>query len=202
MWPLDKQKLDQWLRRRADKKGLQISNDGFEVLLQRIEGNLLAAIQELEKLYALFGSAPISVGDISTAVEDNARFDVFKLTDGMLSGNMRRVSRVLNGLMAEKLAAPVVLWAITRELRLLAALSFEQNILGRVDKVFQKHRVWEVRKRHYITALNRGKLNNWQSLLQDCLQAEKVIKGANKGSEWELIERICLKVCQPTLFVS
>ncbi|PCI70581.1 MAG: DNA polymerase III subunit delta [Piscirickettsiaceae bacterium] len=200
VWPLEGQNLASWLRGRVQKKGLQLDNEGLRILLQRIEGNLLAAVQEVEKLYSLYGTSPITANDVALAVEDNARFDVFKLTDSMLLGHSERVSRVLSGLIAEKLAAPVILWAITRELRLLEALSFEKGVTGGVDKIFQKHRVWDSKKGGYLKALSRGTLDDWQALLVDCVSAEKMIKGAKQGNEWVVMEQICLRVCQPSAF--
>lgn len=200
VWPLDGQKLVPWLRGRVQQKGLKIDDAGLKILLQRIEGNLLAAVQEIEKLYALYGATSITADDVASAVEDNARFDVFKLTDSMLLGHSERVSRVLSSLIAEKLAAPVVLWAITRELRMLEALSFEKSVSGGVDKTFQKHRVWDSKKKGYLKALSRGTLQDWQALLLDCVTVEKMIKGAKKGNEWVVIEQICLRVCQPNAF--
>ena len=197
VWPLEGQKLLTWLRERAIKKGLLLDNDGLKILLQRVEGNLLAVVQELDKLYAIYGAKQLSVDDIASSVEDNARFDVFKLTDGIMSGNVQRVSRVLNGLMAEKLAAPVVLWAITRELRMLETLSYAKSQSLSVEKVFQKNRVWDSKKSGYLNALSRGTLKHWQSLIKDCCDADMITKGAKEGSEWVVIEQVCLKACQP-----
>ncbi|MBV1875013.1 MAG: DNA polymerase III subunit delta, partial [Cycloclasticus sp.] len=81
VWPLVDGKLFQWLKHRLKLKGLTTSQQGIKLLADSVEGNLLAADQEIEKLHILFGSMELSADDISNAVADNARYDVFKLTD-------------------------------------------------------------------------------------------------------------------------
>lgn len=197
VWPLVDGKLFQWLKHRLKLKGLTTSQQGIKLLADSVEGNLLAADQEVEKLHILFGSMELSADDISNAVADNARYDVFKLTDSLLIGNSARTTQVLKGLLGEKLAVPVILWALTRELRVLAGLSFEKKSTGRTDETFKKYRVWDSKKTSYLNALSRGSLAQWQSLIQACAKAERITKGVEMGDEWLVIEQICLAFCEP-----
>ena len=197
VWPLEGAKLYQWLQQRLQQKGLRTDQQGIKFLADSVEGNLLAAAQEIEKLHALYGSVQLSTDDILHAVADNARYDVFKLGDSLLAGDLKRTIQVLRGLQGEKLAAPVILWALLRDLRVLASLSFEKQSTGRSDSTFKKHRVWDSKKGLYLKALARGKLVQWHGLMQACAKAERVSKGAEKGDEWLLIEQICLAFCEP-----
>jgi len=197
VWPLQGNKLYQWLQQRLQKKGLRVDQQGIKFLADSVEGNLLAAAQEIEKLYALHGAVQLSESEILSAVADNARYDVFKLGDSLLLGDLKRTVQVLNGLRGEKLASPVILWALLRDLRVLASLSFEKQSTGRSDATFKKHRVWDSKKGIYLKAVTRGKLAQWHGLIQACAKAERVSKGAENGDEWLLIEQICLAFCEP-----
>ncbi|OUR84068.1 DNA polymerase III subunit delta [Cycloclasticus sp. 46_120_T64] len=197
VWPLQGQKLYQWLQQRLQTKGLSSDQQGIKILADSVEGNLLAAAQEIEKLHALHGAVRLSADDILSAVADNARYDVFTLADSLLAGDLVRTVHVLRSLQGEKLATPVILWALLRELRVLVSLSFERQTSGRSDATFKKHRVWESKKAIYKKALSRGSLLQWQGLIQACAQAERVSKGVGKGDEWLLIEQICLAFCEP-----
>ena len=199
VWPLLDNKLLSWLKQRLQRKGLSVDQQGIKLLADSVEGNLLAAAQEIEKLHAIHGSVELSSDDILNAVADNARYDVFKLTDSLLAGNSIRAIQVLKGLVGEKLAAPVVLWALTRELRIMAGLSFEKTTTGRMSETFRRQRppVWDSKKTQYTQALSRGDLSQWQGLIQVCAKAERMTKGAEKGDEWLVIEQICLAFCEP-----
>lgn len=200
VWPLVDDKLLRWLDHRLKRKGLKASAQGVKLLADSVEGNLLAADQEIEKLHTLFGPVELSIEDISNTVADNARYDVFKLTDSLLLGDAARALQILKGLLGEKLAAPVVLWALMRELRILASLSFEEKTMGRRDATFKKHRIWDSKKNTYMKALSRGGLGQWQAMIQACAKAERVTKGVETGDEWLMIEQICLAFCEPKRF--
>lgn len=192
IWPLEGADLVQWLQRRAQKRGLQIAPDGIRVLASRIEGNLLAAAQEIEKLYILYGESAISKQAVEGVVADSARFDVFKLTDCVLAGRVSRAIKILNGLKAEGIAAPVVVWALAREARLLmnihSALKQGQNR----ELVFKKNRLWDKRKQLVNTAIMRIKKPQLQQVLLLSSKADRQIKGQEEGDYWETLVSICL----------
>ncbi|MBL4743983.1 MAG: DNA polymerase III subunit delta [Cycloclasticus sp.] len=197
VWPLADGALSQWLKKRLQQKGMSASQQGIKALADSVEGNLLAAAQEIEKLHVLYGAIELTTDNILNAVADNARYDVFKLTDSLLAGNSARTVQVLRGLIGEKLAAPVVLWALMRELRILAGLSFEKNTSGQTGAVFKRYFVWQSKHGAYLKAINRGSLSQWHSLIRACAKADRVTKGAEAGDEWLFIEQICLSICEP-----
>ncbi|PHS73741.1 MAG: DNA polymerase III subunit delta [Cycloclasticus sp.] len=202
VWPLVDAKLEQWLRQRMQNKGLTVDHAGIKLLADSVEGNLLAASQEVEKLYTLYGATNISIDNIIESVADNSRYDVFKLSDCLLQGNSKKTTQVLKGLIGEKLAASVVLWLLLRELRVLASLRFEKQQTGRTDQTFKAKEnrwVWGSKQPVYLKAMARGNLTQWHAMIQACAKTERVIKGAEIGDEWVLIEQICLTFCQPKL---
>jgi DNA polymerase-3 subunit delta len=196
VWPLEGAGLIQWLQLRSKKRGLQIELDGIKALASRVEGNLLAAAQEIEKLYILHGTTQLSKKTVEDAVADNARFDVFKLTDSLLSGRANRAIKIINGLKAESSPAPVVLWAITREIRLLINIQTGINQGQNKETVFKNMRVWDKRKQLINAALSRMEMDSFRHALTLSSKADRQIKGQETGDCWETLISICLSFCR------
>ena len=199
VWPLQGQELLNWLQRRAERKGMRLDIDAAKSLASRIEGNLLAAAQEIEKLFILHGQTKIDKAMIEDAVADSARFDVFKLTDAVLAGKINRAIKVLNGLKAEGVAAPVVLWALSREVRVLFNVKTDLNRGGQPESVFKKHRIWDKRKQLMREAFQRLTLSQMQALLRLSAKADRQIKGQMAGDGWDTLFEICLAFCRADL---
>ncbi|MCF6250532.1 MAG: DNA polymerase III subunit delta [Methylococcaceae bacterium] len=191
-WPLEGADLIQWLQRRAKKRGLLIELDGIKVLASRIEGNLLAAAQEIEKLYILHGESTLSKQAVEQAVADSARFDVFKLTDCVLSGRVSRAIKIVNGLKSEGIAAPVVLWALAREARLLIKIKTALKQGQNKEIVFKNHRLWDKRKQLVNATLSRIDIKALEQVLLLGYKADQQIKGQEKGDCWETLISVCL----------
>lgn len=201
VWPLQGQELMSWLQRRAERKGMHLENDAVKSLAARIEGNLLAAAQEIEKLYILHGQTRINKTMIEDDVADSARFDVFKLIDALLAGKLNRSIKILNGLKAGGVAAPVVLWAISREIRTLFNIKTELKQGGHQDATFKKFQIWDKRKQQIQEGLQRLDSAHLQRLLSLSANADKQIKGQQAGDEWESLFTICSVFCNPGLLL-
>jgi len=199
VWPLQGQDLLNWLQRRAESNGMRLDIDAAKSLASRIEGNLLAAAQEIEKLFILHGQIKIDKAMIEDAVADSARFDVFKLAEAVLAGKINRAVKVLNGLKAEGVAAPVVLWALSREARALFNVKTDLNRGGQPESVFKKHRIWDKRKQLMREAFQRLTLSQMQSLLALSAKADRQIKGQMAGDGWDTLFEICLTFCRADL---
>ena len=192
VWPLEGANLIRWLQRRAQTRGLQIEQNGIKVLASRIEGNLLAASQEIEKLYILHGEGVISKQAVEDAVTDSSRFDVFKLTDCVLTGRVSRVVKILNGLKAEGIAAPVVLWALARETRMLINIKTALGQGQNKDLVFKKNGLWDKRKQLVNAVLPRMEMKDLQQALLLSSKIDRQIKGQERGDCWETMLSLCL----------
>lgn len=197
VWPLQGPELVHWLQRRAERKGMRFEVDAVKILAGRIEGNLLAAAQEIEKLFILHGKTVISKTMIEEAVADSSRFDVFKLTDALLAGKHNRAVKILNGLKAEGVAAPVVLWALSREARVLFNVKSELQQGRQPDAVFKSNQVWDKRKSLMQDALRRLSIGQIESLLLAGAGADMQAKGQAAGDAWDTLFDICLTFCRP-----
>lgn len=199
VWPLQGPDLLHWLRRRAERKGLELDAEAATCLASRIEGNLLAAAQEIEKLFILHGAARINRAMIESAVADSARFDVFKLSDALLAGKYNRAVKILAGLKAEGVAAPVVLWALSREARVLLHVKSELKRGGAHDAIYKKYQVWEQRKALFQNAMQRLNTSQVEAILGASASADLQIKGQLAGDAWDMLFEICLLFCKPAL---
>ena len=179
-------------KRRAERKDMHLNDEALKSLALRIEGNLLAAAQELEKLYILHGHATIGKDMIEAEVADSSRYDVFKLTDALLGGKLNRAVKILHGLKMEGEAAPVVLWALAREARTLFTIKSELKRGSQQDAVFRNHQIWDKRKQPVQEALQRLKSEDLQAILLLAAKADQQIKGQCQGDGWETLFEICL----------
>ena len=194
IWPVDIGQLPQWIRQRLSKAGLAATQDAVELIAARVEGNLLAAAQEIEKLKLMAEDGQITVETVQAAVADSARFDVFGLTDAVLNGEAAHALRILEGLHGEGVETPVILWALTRELRALATMSMQYSQGIPLDKVFSSARppVWDKRKPLMSKALQRHSAKRWSQLLMDAQRIDAQIKGQASGSPWSSLGRLAL----------
>jgi len=190
IWPIDDQRLEPWIERRLRHNGLIPEAEVVPLLAERVEGNLLAAAQEIDKLLLLNGPGVITVEKLLGAVADSARFDVFGLVDSALKGQSARVIRMLAGLRAEGVPPTVVLWALAREIRQLASMAFAMERGQTADQVMTAHRVWNQRKALVRQGLTRLKCRRWQQLLALCARGDRTIKGQEKGDAWAVLESI------------
>lgn len=194
VWALEGQDLFNWLQQRLQQRGLQVEPDGIKLIASRIEGNLLAADQEITKLYVLHGSAKLSKTQIEDAVADSSRYDVFKLMDCILSANTNRIIKILSGLRAEGIADPVILWALTREARSLIKIKLALASGQNKDTVFRNNQIWDKRKSLVEKALSRLKIADLNRILVLAAQADRQIKGQQSGDAWETLLAVCLSL--------
>ena len=154
IWPVTRQYLPGWIKQRLQKQVLSTDADGIQMLVDRSEGNLLFAAQAVEKLYLLYGKGHINAEQIAHAIADSARFNVFDLVDAALQGN-KRVLRIIIGLQQEGSEPTLILWALCREIRNLAAMRTSMDQGQTATHAMQTHKVWDKRKPLTQQALSR-----------------------------------------------
>ena len=192
VWPLEGNDLIHWLQQRAKQRELHIEAEGLRILASRIEGNLLAAAQEIEKLYVLYGAANLSRQQITEAVADSSRYDVFKLMDSVLAASIGRILKVLSGLRSEGVATPIVLWALTREARVLIKMKLAISQGQNREVVFKNNQIWDKRKQLISNALSRLSDRDLNNILVLSAKADRQIKGQESGDAWETLLALCL----------
>ena len=185
VWPVSSAQLPGWLARRMRSRGLRPEPGVSALLAERVEGNLLAGAQEIEKLVLRYGANPIDSQQLLAGIGDSARYDVFDLSDAALRGQLDRVLRILTGLQAQATPLPVILWALAREIRALADMAFELRQGKSLPQLLAAHRVWEKRKPLVRAGLERHALERLQHFLACCATIDQQIKGQALGDPWE-----------------
>lgn len=192
VWPVGVRELPGWIAARMRAAGLQPDRTAAGLIADRVEGNLLAANQEIEKLRLLLGEGPITAEDVANAVANNSRYDVYKLVDAALAGDARRAVRILAGLRAEGVEPVVIFWALGRELRLLAGLS--DAVRQRIDlgSAMQKARVWRNRQGLVRSCVSRAPAGAFHRMLKAVGQGDAAAKGQLRADPWQLANDIVL----------
>ncbi|HEC29174.1 MAG TPA: DNA polymerase III subunit delta [Gammaproteobacteria bacterium] len=185
VWPVDSSRLHGWIQERMRRQGLQASRDAISLLADKVEGNLLAARQEIDKLLMLHGPGRIDADAVADAVSDCARYSIYGLVDTVLTGHADKTVMILNGLRDEGVDPILVLWALSREIRGLSAMAAEVRKGARIESVLTRQRVWERRKPLVREALKRHGLGRWYGFLQQNARIDRIIKGLEPGKPWD-----------------
>lgn len=192
VWPVDRAHLPRWIGERADELGLRVTPDAAELLADRVEGNLLAADQELQKLAMTGPGTLIDEQAVLAAVADSARFDVFRLTDALVDGNAARAFAVLAGLRREGTQAVLVSWALSREIVLLARLRDAVQQGQRADAALARAGVWRRRQPAVKKALARYDEPALRALMARAAVVDRIVKGAEPGRSWDALTGLLL----------
>ncbi len=194
IWPISPQQLPHWIEQRLQKKGLTATPDAIEILCAKIEGNLLAAVQEIEKLKLLVENQHIDAQTMADAVTDSARYDVFSLVDKAISSDSRAAITHLHGLRGEGTEPTLILWALSREIRVLTLMKESMENGKSFDFAAKQAGVWDKRKSLIQHALFRLHLKHLHMLIRKSGQADKMIKGIVRGDIWSALIDIVLSV--------
>lgn len=192
VYPVEPARLSRWIESRMRTQGLQPGPGVGELMAYHYEGNLLALAQEIEKLALTALGPAITVDDVQLGLSDNARFSVFGFVDTCLAGDGPEAVRALSGLRADGTAATLVLWALTREIRLLQQCATGLEAGEAESSLFSRHHIWQKKQALYRAALRRGRSRRWQALLQAAARADRVIKGRAAGNEWQALQALGL----------
>ena len=208
VWPLEIQKLPAWLTQRFAARGLRPEAGVVDLLAWHLEGNMLAAAQEIDKLAMLCGGATnadasgglVLRADVEASLADSARFSVYQLVDAALAGEAPGCRRILASLRDEGSAPILALWALTRELRTLVQAS--QELARGKPESSALARVWQQRRSLVGKALRRHKAPVWSGFLRDAARLDRVLKGRADGDIWLDTERLLLAVAGLSAFAA
>ncbi len=197
---VERHQLADWIGRRLVAQGQSADRAALEFMVERVEGNLLAAHQEIRKLGLLYPEGRLAFEQVQDAVLNVARYDVFKLSEAMLSGDTGRVVRMLDGLKGEGEAPPLVLWAIAEEIRTLLKLKLGTADGRPLAAMLKEYRIWGPRERLMAPALARVKLSVLEDALDKAAQVDRMIKGLRAkdfaGDAWDALLQLALSVAR------
>ncbi|MGH8221945.1 MAG: DNA polymerase III subunit delta [Woeseiaceae bacterium] len=196
VWPLAAAELPAWIAARLRRAGLEADREAVRMLAERVEGNLLAAQQEIDKLRLLLGGGRLTLADVEAAVADSSRYDVYKLVDAAIGGDAARALRILGGLRGEGTEAVIVVWALTRELRILARLA--ESVAGgtSLGTALAGSGVWRDRQSLLGACVGRHPPAELYRLLQLAQRADASAKGQQAGDPWAIAGELLVGLSQ------
>jgi DNA polymerase-3 subunit delta len=188
--------LPDWVAQRMARQKQHSSREGLEFIAGHVEGNLLAAHQEIQKLALLYPEGGVSLEQIEDAVLDVARFDVDKLRSALLAGDAGRCARLLDGLRAEDAALPLLLWALSSELRALAQIRSAVEAGQPMDAALKAAKVFGPRQGPLRAAAQRVSATAARMALLHAARIDRMIKGLTKGDVWDEMLQLTLKLAK------
>lgn len=200
VWPIVATELPAWIQKRVRQEGMCITPEAAGLLAERVEGNLLAANQEIKKLCLLATGNEIDIHTVASAVADSTRFDVFDMIASALAGNAARAVRMLHGLGSEGADPAAILGAVLWEFRRLNRLAWEAENGAPLDKLFTDHRIWDKKRKHAIKlALKRHSREKLNTMLRSVLKTDKTIKSADRDLAWDQLQLFLLSLSGKTI---
>ena len=194
IFPVDRSRLPGWVRGRFKEAGLLPSREAVDALVDRVEGNQLAAVQEIERIRLISNKTEISAEEVVNSVADAARFDVFMLIDAALAQDAPRVVKVSDGLRAEGAAPIVVLAMVAREVRMLLAMTDQKRAGGDIGKLMGVYRVFPKRKPIVERCVAARTYQEILGLMPLLVNADRMAKGMTAGDPWTCIREILLSI--------
>ena len=194
-WAIKPHELPGWIETRLRSKGLRADRDAVQLLADRVEGNLLAAAQEIDKLALLAEGRTLDAATMESLVADAARYDVFRLVDAMLAGQGAQAVRMLAGLRAEGDNVAGLMPMIVRELLRAAALARAQARGGNLAAEMKSQGIWENKQAPFKRALQRhANPARWDRFVAEASRIDRAAKGRGDGDAWLMLERLLLAV--------
>lgn len=194
VWPVTGAHLPRWIQQRLQQAGIQANQEAVQILADRVEGNLLAAMQEIEKLKLLALDGKVDANRMSAVVADSARYNLFEFIDRVLMGDAQSAARSLRGLQNEGIEAIPLLWAITRELRILVKASEQVSQGAHSDTALKSAGVWDKRIPLFRNALRRLSPAHLRMLLHQAGAIDRGIKGQRQADIWDEITTLVLSL--------
>jgi DNA polymerase-3 subunit delta len=185
VWPIERARLPAWIGERLGRQRQRAPREALEFLAERVEGNLLAAHQEVQKLALLAPEGELDIDLVRDAVADVARYDAYTACEALLAGDLGRYVRVIDGLKSEGEAPSLVLWALSEELFALARIQAGAAAGRPVEDLMRENRVWGPRQRPMRAAAGRVAPATVGKALAHAARVDRAIKGVGAGEPWD-----------------
>ncbi len=193
----ERERLPEWIARRLALQKQSAAPDALAFIAEHVEGNLLAAHQEILKLGLLHPEGALTLAQVQDAVLNVARYDIDKLRQAVLEGDPARCVRLLEGLKGEGAAPPLVLWALASETRSLAALRAGQDGGQPLPALFKAERIFDPRRQQAVgRALGRLTQGGLRAALMHAARIDRMIKGLVPGDVWDEFLQLALRLAR------
>ena len=194
VWPVERERLPQWIGARLARSGQRAAPDVLEFLADRVEGNLLAAHQEVQKLALLLPAGELSRPQVEESVANVARYDASDGSGALLAGDLARYVRVLEGLRGEGEAPTLVLWRLAEDLRALLGIRSGIEAGRPIELLLRENRVWGPRQDLVRAAAGRYARRSLETAMAHAARIDRIIKGVARGEPWDEFVRLGLEL--------
>ncbi|HEY8068600.1 MAG TPA: DNA polymerase III subunit delta [Burkholderiales bacterium] len=194
VYPVERARLPEWIAARLARQGQRASPEALGFLADRVEGNLLAAYQEVQKLGLLLPGGELSAEQVNDAVANVARYDAKDGAAALLAGDAARYVRVLDGLRGEGESTVLVLWMLAEELRALAHIQQGLEAGRAIDQLLRENRVWGERQAPVKAAARRFPRAALERALTHAARVDRASKGVGPGEPWDELIRLGLEL--------
>lgn len=202
VWPIEAREMPRWLDGRFRQAGLKADKDAVLAMAQRVEGNLLAAMQEIERLKLIVDGSNVCLADVVEGVADSARYDVFKLIDAAFLGDVTRCVRMSSGLRAEGVDVLFIVNMLARELRSLESMKSEISGGSNQRDVFKRARVWDKRVPMVTQCLDRHDVKDFRQLQVRLGKIDRMVKGLDIGDPSRELQLVITELAGKTLLAA
>jgi DNA polymerase-3 subunit delta len=186
--------LPQWLAARLKAQSQEADAEALAFIADRVEGNLMAAFQEVQKLALLFPTGPISFEQVREAVLDVARYDVFSLGLALLEGDAVRIARMLDGLKGEGAAPPMALWSLAEEIRAIGRVLAGAESGRPLAQLWREAKVWGMPHQNLMQQnLRRFSAAQVTRGLRHAASIDRMVKGLAKGDVWDELLQLAMR---------
>jgi DNA polymerase III subunit delta len=191
---IERAQLPQWIAARLARQKQKADRETLQFLADSVEGNLLAAHQEIQKLGLLFPPGELAFEPVRSAVLNVARYDAFKLNEAMLLGDRARLARMLDGLKSEGEAPPKILWVLAEEIRAVAKVQAGMAAGEDLRQIYRNNRIWgDLRQRGVAEAARRLNSALLGEALRHAARIDRTVKGLARGDVWDELLQLCLR---------
>jgi DNA polymerase-3 subunit delta len=197
VWPIDRGELPRWVQQRAASLRLKLTPPAAQSLAERVEGNLLAADQEIKRLALTAAGREIDEAEVLEFVANSSRFDVFSLADAVLAGETGRTFKILSGLRAEGVHPVQISWVLNRDISLLARLEYAVRHGDNLDGAMLRSGVWQRRQPLVRKALAKFKASRLKALLAEAARVDAALKGVFPAEPWTTLTDLLIALLRP-----
>jgi len=194
VWPVDVKQMPRWIKERFNRAGLEVTHEAVEMVVSRVEGNLLAAVQEIERLSLTADGRRIDADDVMESVADNARYSIYSLIDTAVGGDPARTLKILQGLRAEGTDVLHIVALLASETRTLARMADGVSKGQSLDAVTKNARIWPKRKDLVSRALKRHNRHAIDRIQQKLTRVDQSVKGILPGDAWTELTDVLLNL--------
>ncbi|HYA20391.1 MAG TPA: DNA polymerase III subunit delta [Burkholderiales bacterium] len=192
---VERTQLPQWINARLAAQNQNADAETLQFISDRVEGNLLAAYQEVQKLALLFPEGNLSFEQVRESVLEVARYDIFKLSEAMLMGDAVRIARILDGLRGEGTPLPLILWAVSEDIRTLLKIVSGSEQGKAMQQLLHEAHLWGARQGLMQRAAERCSRSMLEDAVLQCAQLDRMIKGLASGNIWDEFLKLGMRFC-------